>query len=109
MRKAMQVDPLRLLFAGLSCYRLSRLLAWEEGPFGIFSALQRALGGKDIDEDTGQPKTLLGRFVGCPYCLGVWIALGLYFLLVYPTIMGDAFLIIMGLSGFQAYLQGTSD
>lgn len=105
----MQVDPLRLLLAGLACYRLSRLLAWEEGPLGMFSAFQKALGGKDIDEETGQPKTLLGRFITCPYCLGVWIALGLCFLLIYPTIMGDTFLIIMGLAGLQAYLQGTSD
>lgn len=105
----MQVDLLRLLLAGLSCYRLSRLIAWEEGPLGIFSALQKALGGKDIDEDTGQPRTALGRFITCPWCLGVWIALALYFLLTYPTIIGDAFLIIMGLAGLQAYLQGTSD
>lgn len=108
MRKAMQVDLLRLLLAGFSCYRLSRLLAREEGPLGMFSTLQSALGGKDIDEDTGEPKTLLGRFVSCPYCLGVWIALGLYFLFIYPTIIGDAFLIIMGLAGLQAYLEGTS-
>lgn len=105
----MQVDPLRLILAGLSCYRLSRLIAREEGPFGVFSALQKALGGKDIDEDTGQPRTLTGRFITCPYCLGVWIALLLRFSVSRPSILGDGALITLGLAGLQAYLQGTSD
>lgn len=102
----MQVDLLRLILAGFTCYRLSRLLAWEEGPFGALTWARVTISGLPVRD---QQDTLMGRFLTCPYCLGVWVALGLYFLLLYPTAIGDAFLIVAGLAGAQAYLQGTSD
>lgn len=105
----MPIDPLRLAVAALAAYRLSRLLAFEEGPGGVFDVLRGAMGGKVIDEETGQPATSLGRIAVCPYCWGVWVALVLSLLVLFPSWAGDFFLLVLGLAGAQAYLQGTSD
>lgn len=98
-----------------TCYRLSRLIAWEEGPGGVFEALRARMGATEqgIDPETGQktgqPATLLGRFAVCPYCWGIWLAWALSFMLWYPSPLGDNFLLIFGIAGLQAYLQGTSE
>lgn len=105
----MRADPLRLVVAALATYRLARLLAWDEGPAGLFASFRRALGGEDIDLETGQPATNLGRGVTCPHCLGVWIAALLSLLSLYPSRLGDVFLAVFGLAGAQSYLQGNSD
>lgn len=104
----MPLDPLRLILAMLACYRLSRLLAWEEGPLGMFEALRGMMGAGATGLD-GQPVTLLGRLAICPYCWGVWIAWALSFLVLYPSFPADAVLLTFGIAGAQAYLQGTSD
>ena len=105
----MRADPLRLLVAALAAYRLARLLALDEGPGGIFEATRRVLGGEDIDPETLQARTNLGRGVTCPYCLGVWVALLLALLSFFPSFLGDFFLTVFGLAGAQTYLQESSD
>lgn len=105
----MRADPLRLVVAALATFRLARLLALEEGPEGVLKSLRRAAGGEDIDPETGQPRTNLGRGATCPHCLGIWTAILLALLSVFPTFLGDFFLIIFGLAGAQSYMQGTSD
>lgn len=67
---------LKLLRNGLACYRLARLLATEDGPADVFIKLRSAAGVYDYGAD-GRPATSLGRLVECPYCTGMWIALGL--------------------------------
>lgn len=104
----MPIDALRLAVAALAAYRLSRLLAWEEGPFGALAGIRRALGAEKLGED-GQPATSLGRLAVCPYCWGVWVSLVFSLLVLFPSWAGDSFLLVFGLAGAQAYLQGTSD
>lgn len=62
----------------LVCYRLTSLIVYDEGPFSLFKRLRTAAGVYDLSV-TGQPKTGLGRLLACPYCVGVYIALGLAF------------------------------
>lgn len=69
-------DWLKLVFLVLVCYRLADLLAYDEGPFSVFKRLRVWLGAYDYGPN-GEAQTILGRFVSCPYCLGVWIALPL--------------------------------
>lgn len=64
----------KLLRLGLACYRLSRLITKEVGPFDIFHYLRSAVGVYDYGAD-GRPKTLTGKLFDCPYCTGVWVAL----------------------------------
>ena len=52
-----------LLLSSLGAWRVSHLIAREDGPFDAIVALRRAAG-------TG----MLGRLMDCPYCLSLWTA-----------------------------------
>jgi len=82
------VDLLRFVIYGLAVFRLSHLLAWEDGPFDMFSRLR---GWLDI-------RWGLGKFITCQYCLSVWFALG-FWLLSFTGRMGDSIALIFALSG----------
>jgi hypothetical protein len=47
----------------------------------------------------------LAEGITCPYCVGVWLSLPLFAMLVWPTYGGDLFLLLMAISGGQAFLQ----
>jgi hypothetical protein len=61
------MTALAFVVAVLATYRVSYLIAQEEGPFGIMAWLR----GK-IDPNQA---TWLGRGVRCVACVSVWIAL----------------------------------
>jgi hypothetical protein len=67
---------LRLLESGLATYRLARLLTQEDGPFEVCLRLRVLLGAYDYG-DTGEPSSFTGKLISCPYCVGIWVALGL--------------------------------
>jgi hypothetical protein len=61
------IDPgawFRFLICGLAIWRLTHLLAAEDGPWDLILRLRRALG-------TG----FLGRMMDCFNCLSLWISL----------------------------------
>jgi hypothetical protein len=53
----------RFLLAVLAVWRLTHLLAKEDGPWDIMVRFRRALGGG-----------FFGSLLSCSYCLSVWIA-----------------------------------
>lgn len=57
-----------LAVAALVNYRVARMIALEEGPFGIFAKVRALLGGE-------LQQHWLGRGVNCPLCIGFWTAL----------------------------------
>lgn len=57
----------------LACYGGSLLLTQMEGAFGLFARLRSALGAYRYGAD-GRPDSAVGRFIGCPYCVSVWVA-----------------------------------
>ena len=59
---------LRLVLAVLACWRVSHLLAREDGPWNAVARVRAALGGG-----------VLGRMMDCFYCLSVWVAAPLAF------------------------------
>lgn len=75
-------DFLNLLLAILACYRMSRLIAIDEGPSfsngkrGIFHQLRVKLGAYDYGAN-GEAKTNIGRGISCVHCVGVWVAIPL--------------------------------
>ena len=54
----------RFLLAALAVWRLTHLLAKEDGPWDVVRRLRRALSGG-----------FLGALISCFYCLSVWIAI----------------------------------
>jgi len=57
---------------GLLIYRLSFLIAREEGPFSLFSRLRGRI-------DPSQ-STWIGRGINCPLCISFWLS----FIIAYP-------------------------
>jgi hypothetical protein len=53
----------RLALCVLATWRLSHLVAHEDGPFDVIVRLRARAGGG-----------MLGRLMDCPYCLSLWIA-----------------------------------
>lgn len=91
---------LEFLLLVLICYRLSLLIAKEEGPFGIFQKLRVIAGAYDYGAN-GLPSSNLGRGISCPLCVGVWIALLLSFY------YGQFFYVYwLAIAGGQAFLIG---
>lgn len=60
----------RLVLATLAAWRLTHLLAAEDGPFGLVLALRQRLGN-----------TAWGQLMDCPYCVSLWVAAPLALLL----------------------------
>jgi hypothetical protein len=99
------LDLIRFVFAVFACYRLSELIAIDDGPGDMFLWLRAKCGAYDIGEDS-RPVTSLGRFIECPYCLGVWFAAVLA-LVLWPIgwMMPVRWLAI---AGGQAFLQSAA-
>ena len=54
---------LRLTLAVLATWRLSRLVAFEDGPWDVVARARRLAGDG-----------MLGHLMDCPYCLSLWFA-----------------------------------
>lgn len=80
-----------LLLTVLAVWRLTALVAYEDGPFGVFMAVRRGL-----------VRIGLGRLVGCFYCLSIWTSCGA--LLVFPVRL-ETPLVILGVAGAVAIIE----
>lgn len=97
----------RIILAMLLCYRLTELLVYDEGPWGLFLRLRMALGVYDRAPNGAAP-TRLGRMMGCPYCVGMYMALLSAVPVLVPGAVGDLVLVLGGIAGAQAVLQDHS-
>lgn len=61
----MGVEIITFALASLAVYRLSRMIADEEGPWAIFTKLR----------GLAAPDTWVGRGLECIMCVSVWVAL----------------------------------
>lgn len=93
---------LRVFLAVVACYRLAELLRYDEGPHDIianfrgFVGIRAASGSKFYTEVT--------KAIHCLHCSGLWFALPLTVLVLSPTLLGDAFLVLVGIAGGQSIL-----
>lgn len=85
-----------IVLAILASYRVSRMLAVEEGPLGLFDAVRVRL-------DPAQ-KTWLGRGVNCPLCIGFYVSLGVVVLLLPFLSWQTLILEWLGVAGGMAVL-----
>lgn len=118
----------RLILAIFTCYRLARLISRDDGPSFLFSRIRfwakdKALleaedasyldinpkGVEEINERHFGKWHNLSEALSCPYCLGVWFSLPLLGLVLWPSYWGDVFLILMTISGVQAWLWGMAN
>jgi len=119
---------LRLILAVLTCYRLARLIARDDGPFFLFKRIRywakdrawieaRDLGRIDYSTNGGEEIAdrhygkwhTLAEALDCPYCVGVWVSIPLFLFVIYPITVSDLFMLLMAISGAQAWLWGMVD
>ncbi len=86
----------RLALAVLAAWRLTHLLAAEDGPFGLVLKLRLRLGNG-----------AWGQLMDCPYCVSLWVALPLAPLLA-TDLLGWA-LGTLALSGAVCLLEAGLD
>jgi hypothetical protein len=85
----------------LAVWRMTHLLALEDGPFDLVFRLRRALGASQ-----------LGRMMDCFYCLSVWVALAVLAAMQAvqpaPSLVAAA-LLWLALSGGAVLLERATD
>jgi hypothetical protein len=59
------IDSFTIILSSLATYRIVRLVAVEEGPFGLAQKLRNVA---DPDQ-----RTWVGRGLACAWCLSFWI------------------------------------
>ncbi len=87
----MTASVFTLLLAALAVWRVSHLLAREDGPWDVIVRLRRRLG-----------RGLWGSLFDCLYCLSLWIAVP--FALLFRPTLAEFVLLWLGLSGAACLL-----
>jgi hypothetical protein len=102
-------DFIRLTITALAIYRLSQLFSEDDGPGFIFKRLRAWTDRKaKVQQDAGQPFGLwcnLDEGINCPFCVGIYMAVGCALFLLWDNYWTDLFLLIFGLAGAQSLLQ----
>lgn len=89
----------------LATYRVTQLLVYDDGPFGLIFKFRAAIGVYDLDQ-AGESKSNLGKLFACPYCLGFWLAIP-GALVAAGAI--DSFIILwLAIAGGQTFLEALS-
>lgn len=113
----------RLIIAIFTCYRLARLISRDDGPLFLFKrarywAKDRAWNKAEeareifngvIDDRYYSWQQSLAEGLECPYCLGVWLSIPLFLFVIYPMELTDLFMLLMTISGVQAWLWGMAN
>lgn len=97
-------EAVRWILAAFAVYRLSALVAYDDGPGDVFLKLRGRLGAYQYGEDS-RPARGVGRLVSCPHCLGIWFAAAVAALLAFRSGIGDAILAVLGLAGVASWLE----
>lgn len=95
---------LRLILAGLTCYRLAQFISMDWGPWNIFLRF-RAYIEQVAQKRQGHFWKSLPELAACPYCQGLYLGIPCAALVLWPTFYGDLILLWLGIVGFQAFLQ----
>ena len=88
----------KLILLPFAVYRLSRLFAYESGPFYLIDKLKVWLyTSKELKKHTHLQKSLDYLF-NCPYCLGIWFA-------AFLVVVKIPYLVeIFGVAGIQSLI-----
>lgn len=86
----------RLALAVLAAWRVTHLLATEDGPFGLVLKLRQRLGNG-----------AWGQLMDCPYCVSLWVAAPLALLLARD--LGGWSLSVLALSGAVCIIEAGLD
>lgn len=119
---------IKIILVFFATYRLSSLIASEEGPYlsflykdpeqaGIFKWIRKKFGAYDYIyeyDDRGNQrikiKTNKGRGISCPLCVGFYVTALMVFLMYYSNKFTSLIIVFLGIWGVQTFLENlTSD
>ncbi len=98
----MAAELIRLLLGILTVYRLAQMITLDTGPFDIFINFRNWINSKSKENKYWAN---LDQGINCTYCVGIYAALFVALLLLFPTTIGSLFILWFGLAGGQAFLQ----
>lgn len=93
-----------LVMCALATYRMSQLLAVDEGPYGVFAEIRdyaRVMYAKDSSKLWYNISTL----IECPYCNGVWFGAMCALFVLSGVYALQAFVFVMAIAGGQSVIQ----
>lgn len=115
----------RLVLGVFTTYRLARMIAEDDGPLFLFKRVRYWAKDKAwrIAYNSGMAKVdgtiteeryfnvwhNLSEGLSCPYCVGVWLSLPIFALVLWPGYYTDLFLLLMAISGGQTFLQSLGE
>ena len=99
---------MEIILAALATYRLANMLVEDDGPFRVLAILRERIAGRAVTTKREPWMSLLG-LVTCRLCVGVWMAALCGGLVLADTMAGNAFLLVFGLAGAQAFLSRHDD
>ncbi len=91
------------LLAVFAVYRIANLIVEESGPFRMFGLLRERITTKAVTKKC-EPWSSLHGLITCRLCTGVWIAALCAVIVTMDHTIGNAFLLVFGLAGAQAFL-----
>ncbi len=71
----MEADILEFLIIALGIWRLSSLLADEDGPFAIFERLRHIIGVRYDERSRRYGTNELAKMVMCLWCNSIWLGI----------------------------------
>ena len=93
----------RLLLLVLALFRLTFAITVDDGPGDVLIRLRTQLGVYDLDE-SGHPRSGIGSFLACAYCVSRLLSLIAIPAYVWPSLIGDLLILWWGLAGSVALL-----
>jgi len=100
-------ESVRIVLTVFAVFRVSELVSIDDGPFDVFLRLRSAAGVYQRGAD-GRPMRGVGRLVGCPYCVGVWVSMLGAAAVLFPSAVVDAIVLLFGIAGAAAFVQSVS-
>lgn len=88
----------------LACYRLAQFVAFDDAPFGLMLKLRQYFGKRASKNGQYSLFWSLAELVNCPFCVGIWIAFPLTFML-FPSNLLYFLLYWLAIAGGQAFLE----
>lgn len=90
---------MNFLLVSLAVWRLTSLLAREEGPFLIFTKLRDKLGVKYDSLSRAYGTTFFSKLILCPWCLSIWISA-----VCAPFLIPETSGVYLGISWYITYV-----
>lgn len=99
------MSPTDLVVLILATFRISALLVYDKGPFGLFQKIRGLVGIEFIETEEGVapikivPETFLAELFDCIRCISLYVAAAILILWILPIPIIDAIIVLFAVAG----------